>query len=290
MSEWGAASPAAALTVSPAGCPPRYDLARGLFEFCSSQADAMLAHFRNINQLLGPTKDWTAPGTLCEVLIRDLIRRMLPSRYSVDKGFVFGRCMKGDKEVHSPEVDVLIHDTHEYAPVYRLGDFVIVRPDAVRAVIQVKRTLDGDKLQKAIANLVDVKQHLKSLGAIRIPNNNYDIFSAAFFFADDLKLQGGGISSTYASIVEPLKGVEPLARPHFLGSLENRFYVVPFDSKARYDGFASLHGNGNVALVTFLGYLTQYILPRYSSLPLYRPVDHPSDQTIQLDAPDRSPS
>src|SRR5688572_3738026 len=119
----GGPTGAAPVPASPAQppAPPAaaqgYDLRQGLFEFCSSQAEVMLAQYRNINQLLGPTDDWTAPGTLCEVLIRDLIRRVLPSRYSVDKGFVFGRRMKGSDEVHSPEVDVLVHDTHEYAPV-----------------------------------------------------------------------------------------------------------------------------------------------------------------------------
>ena len=43
--------------------------AGGLLEFCSSQADAMLAQFRNINQLLSPTKDWKAPGTLCAIAV-----------------------------------------------------------------------------------------------------------------------------------------------------------------------------------------------------------------------------
>jgi hypothetical protein len=110
---------------------------------------------------------------------------MLPSRYSVDKGFIFGRSRIGDEEVHSPEIDVLIHETNEFAPGYRLEDFVIVRPEAVRGVIQVKRTLDADKLRKAIDNLVCAKQHLKSFGVTTCPNQEHDIFAAAIFFADN---------------------------------------------------------------------------------------------------------
>jgi hypothetical protein len=44
---------------------------QGLVDFYSSQAEVILAQYRNINQLLGETNDWTAPGTHCEVLIRD---------------------------------------------------------------------------------------------------------------------------------------------------------------------------------------------------------------------------
>ncbi len=263
---------------------PLYDLRQGLFAFCSSQAETMLAQYRNINDLLGPTRDWTAPGTLCEVLIRDAIRRILPSSYSVDKGFIFGRRRSHLGEAHSPEIDVLIHDTHQFAPVYRLEDFVIVRPCAVRGVIQVKRTLDSDKLQKAIKNIVEAKRHLGAFGATRIPNKEpgYDIFAAAIFFGDDLKLDCGGISTSYESIIRSLEGVEAIARPHFLGSLGNRFYTVPFGAKDRYEGFPSQAGAGNAALITFLAYLTQYILPRYASLTLHRPASVVSDETINL--------
>src|SRR4051812_31471347 len=40
----------------------------GVFEFFSAQAEVMLAQYNNINHLLGPTSDWTHPGTLCETL------------------------------------------------------------------------------------------------------------------------------------------------------------------------------------------------------------------------------
>jgi hypothetical protein len=82
---------------------------------------------------------------------------------SVDKGFVFGRVQRGKKNIHGPEIDVLIHNSIDYRPVFRLEDFVIVQPEAVLGMIQVKRTLRTGKdasLAKGIRQVVDAKQHL----------------------------------------------------------------------------------------------------------------------------------
>lgn len=137
--------------------------ADGLFQFYSSQADLLLAQYENITQLLGPTTDWTHPGTHCEILLRDFLRRHLLKRMSVDKGYVYGRVEKDGKEYHGPEIDILIHNTDDFRPVFRLDDFVIVQPEAVLGMIQVKRTFRGGKdgaLAKGVRQIVDAKQHL----------------------------------------------------------------------------------------------------------------------------------
>jgi hypothetical protein len=54
-----------------------FDLAPGLLDYYSSQADLMLGQFDNINRLLGPTTDWTHPGDFCEILLRDFLRRLV---------------------------------------------------------------------------------------------------------------------------------------------------------------------------------------------------------------------
>jgi hypothetical protein len=138
-------------------------LAEGLVHFYSSQAELVLAQYENINQLLGPTTDWTHPGTHCEILLRDFLRRNLLQSMSVDKGYVFGRVQRGATDSHGPEIDILIHNTSDFRPVFRLEDFVIVQPEAVLGMIQVKRTFRTGKdgtLAKGLRQIVDAKQHL----------------------------------------------------------------------------------------------------------------------------------
>jgi hypothetical protein len=52
-------------------------LQEGLISFYSGQAELMLAQYKNINKLLGPTTDWSHPGSHCEALLRDFLRRNL---------------------------------------------------------------------------------------------------------------------------------------------------------------------------------------------------------------------
>lgn len=260
------------------GQPVGYDVREGLYKFCSAQAKAMLAQYENINHLLGPTDDWTAPGTLCEVLIRDLIRRNLPSRYSVDKGFIFGRRKKGEQEIHCPEIDLLIHDTFDFRPIYRLEDFVIVEPRAVRGLIQVKRVLDAAQLKDAIDNLADAKCHLRDcwngVGAPR------DVFTAAIFFGDRLKLAGGGISGQYKTVISAIKG-DPFSRPDFVGSLAHRFYLA-VHNRAEYIGHSSAQADDNAALTCFLGMMCRRILPERLQPDWWLPDGFDSDESIQL--------
>jgi hypothetical protein len=144
----------------PAQNEQRYDpTTQGILDFFSSQTEVLLAQYKNINQLLGKTDHWTHPGILCEALLRDFLRRNLWAWMHVDKGFIFGRTERAGADQHSPEIDVLIHDSQEYRPIYRLDDFVIVQTEAPLGTIQVKRKLDSEECQKGIGNVVAAKCH-----------------------------------------------------------------------------------------------------------------------------------
>jgi hypothetical protein len=147
---------------SPPGSDPiaGFDLEPGLFEYYSSQAELMLAQYDNINRLLGPTTHGTPSGDLCENLLREVLRKFLPPALSVDKGYFYGRSQISGKDTHCPEIDILVHDAHSYAPLGRMGGFVIVQPQAVRAMIQVKRRLTAGELNDGFRNIVEAKQQL----------------------------------------------------------------------------------------------------------------------------------
>jgi hypothetical protein len=134
-------------------------LDEGLVDFHSSQAKIVLAQYRNIEQLLGKTDDWLWPGTHCEVLIRDFIRRNVHASMRVDKGYVFGRTKRRGEDKHCPEIDILIHNADKSPPVFRLEDFVIVQASATLSMIQVKRTLNHVICRKGIKNVMEAKLH-----------------------------------------------------------------------------------------------------------------------------------
>lgn len=260
-----------------------HGLGEGLFEFYASQAEVMLAQYENIVHLLGPTDDWTAPGTHCEVLLRDFIRRNLPSTFSVDKGFIYGRREVGGKSKHCPEIDILIHDTSNYRPAFRLEDFVIVQPEAVRGIIQVKRTLTCGQLASAVENVVEAKRFVRDCRTQpSIPLDG--VFSATVFFEDEVDVpKTKPVSETYKNqIVKHFAEFkDAYTMPNYVGSLKHLslFFGGLNNKKMHYGVYQSIHNGKNAGLQGFLVHLSKAILsfgmqPRFQFPNDYVNVDH----------------
>lgn len=295
----------------------------GLIHFYSSQAELLLAQYENINHLLGPTTDWTHPGTHCEVLLRDFLRRHLLQGMSVDKGFIFGRVERGGQESHGPEIDLLIHDTIDFRPVFRLEDFVIVQPEAVLGIVQVKRTFHGGKegsLAKGIRQAVEAKQHLLDVivqskiaemtAAYRGDSTRVrkfpewpdlkTVFSAVVSFDDGTNKD----PETYRQLLldayrENRRCVYPECEydtgvyvlPHFVGSLKH----LSLSSNGRhiayrqYGVFDSIHEGKNVGIQLLLASLTEMIFDFRKKHP---PFAFPNKLTlkgiVQIPRPDES--
>ncbi len=60
---------------------------------------------------------------------------------------------KGD---NSRECDIIVYSASEFGPLFMSEDIVVVKPEAVRCVIQVKGTLNLENLREAISNLSTV--------------------------------------------------------------------------------------------------------------------------------------
>jgi hypothetical protein len=120
-------------------------------QYYDSFADEILAKFQRISQLVGhgPTN-----GDYHEEILRVVLRNFLSKRFSVKKGFVY----KNESEVSS-QVDIIIVDEYQAsAYIYQDGDFAIVRPRAVVAVLEVKTTLRSGDFDLALANIASVKR------------------------------------------------------------------------------------------------------------------------------------
>lgn len=93
-------------------------------------------------------------GGYREVLLQGLLKKHLPERYHVATGFILG-CHR--------QIDVLIYDRIDCAPIFREGDLVVVSPEAVRAAIEVKTDLNSKTLKKSIELMYEIAQVDNSL-------------------------------------------------------------------------------------------------------------------------------
>ena len=103
-------------------------------------------------------------GSYREDLLINLIMKYLPSKFSVSSGFIEG-C--------SRQIDIIVYDSHNYIPLFKENNIVVVRLESVRAIIEVKTTLDQKELDNSI-------QLLHSLGRYNQPV--IPIFKGIFAF------------------------------------------------------------------------------------------------------------
>lgn len=102
-------------------------------------------------------------GGFRETLTREFLSGQLPGRLRVSTGFVkFGT-------VVSRQIDVLIWDQHSYAPLFESGDFVVIEPEACRAVIEVKTTLSASSLRSSLELLHPIEWDTYSNGPLIPP-------------------------------------------------------------------------------------------------------------------------
>ena len=119
--------------------------------YYDSFADELTAKFRRVGHLVS---NKSATGDYHEEILRVVLRNFLSRRFSVKTGFVY----KNEAEV-SNQVDIIIVDEYDVsAYIYQEGDFAIVRPRSVIAVLEVKTKLDAPRFDEALSNIASVKR------------------------------------------------------------------------------------------------------------------------------------
>ncbi|MCL2140650.1 MAG: hypothetical protein FWH42_03085 [Dehalococcoidia bacterium] len=103
-----------------------------------------------INALL---KDPRIIGDYYEAIVRDAVREAVPASFAIGRGVV----LDGDGSA-SKECDIIIYNNVEYGPLFKSADIVVVSPEAVRCVIQVKGTVNQENLGEAIHSLAMIDQ------------------------------------------------------------------------------------------------------------------------------------
>ena len=114
------------------------------------------AYFQSLTQEIQALKNrvryfiqdrhWLSDGLWKESVLRSVLRRHLPKTLEVGTGFFV------TSEGVSSQIDILIYDTSK--PIlFQDGDFVVVTPDLVRSIIEVKTTMRRSELSGALRKL-----------------------------------------------------------------------------------------------------------------------------------------
>ena len=133
-----------------------------------------MSKMQRLDYLIG-RDHWLSVGNYKEELLRSLIKNLLPKRYEVSTGFILSLNENGE-QLKSKQQDIIIWDSNDFSAIFRDGDFVILPPEACRAVIEVKSTLTRETLKKALSSSDDLHKFMKTPSLSQFKISKY-IFS-----------------------------------------------------------------------------------------------------------------
>lgn len=108
-------------------------------------------------------------GKYKERLLADIIKSYIPKKFEVGNGFVLFVHEATDERkskagfddlnmgsfIVSRECDLIIYDSANVPVIFRDGEFVVVRPESVRAVVEVKGTLRRKEVAATLEHFLD---------------------------------------------------------------------------------------------------------------------------------------
>jgi hypothetical protein len=117
-----------------------------LIDYHKSTTRELVALTHKVRNLV---PNWGEDGKYKEVVLKNIIKRFLPEKFSIGTGFVIKQTENRGEHLSSTQIDLIIFSND--APVlFREGDFVILTADAVKGIIEVKANVQNQNLQEIV--------------------------------------------------------------------------------------------------------------------------------------------
>jgi hypothetical protein len=138
---------------------------------------------------------WPTDGESKEVALRSVLRRHLPTSVIVGRGFIV------TENASSTQIDILIVNANK-PTLFREGDLLIVTPDAVVGVIEVKTRLE------ARPDMITTLEKLSRIEELcRDATGRDSVWTGLFVFAGETGLQErllGSVGEAYRATRRPV--------------------------------------------------------------------------------------
>jgi hypothetical protein len=125
-------------------------------EFHISTTREILAIKDRVRHLI---EHWGEDGKYKEAVLKTIIQRFIPAKFVIANGFVVKQTNMRGKHLCSTQIDLLIYD-NSFPILFKEGDFVIVTPDSVRAIIEVKANARSQGLAKVAEKANELGQFI----------------------------------------------------------------------------------------------------------------------------------
>lgn len=130
--------------------------------FLKSWEKELTARASRVRQLIGDAH-WLSDGQHKEAIIREFLRRYVPDRIVISRGFVKSFCVELSAPCSS-EVDILLYDPGVHPPWFREGDLSIAFSSSVIGHLEVKSSFTKPNLMNALESVSSVQHVVYSSG------------------------------------------------------------------------------------------------------------------------------
>ena len=159
-------------------------------EFQKSITEELDTIKNRVRNLIG-SSHWGEEGRYKEAILRNVIKKFLPSNLSIGTGFVIKK-NNGNTQISS-QIDIIIYD-NTIPVLFSEGDFVITTYKNVKGIIEVKTKIINNQLQEII-------QKAETNGKLIGKN----IFNGIFSYEYEYK---GDINENIDKIIKEVKEAE----------------------------------------------------------------------------------
>jgi hypothetical protein len=146
-------------------------------EFYESIGKEMYAKKNRVRNIIGEE------GKYKEILLKKIIQRYLPQDLSIGTGFI---ATKTNESISTTsQIDLILY-RNSYPPLFREEDFVILHPEPIFAIIEVKTNIRNSKkdleeiLEKASRNAIEVLRNKKQ------PHSPVHFFNGIFSYDTEM--------------------------------------------------------------------------------------------------------
>lgn len=124
----------------------KHNILMSLIDYHKTTTKELLALTSKVRSLI---PHWGEDGRYKEAILKNVIRRFIPEKFSIATGFVVKQTEQRGEHLSSRQIDLIVYD--DASPVlFKEGDFAILTPDAVRGIIEVKANLKNQGITPVI--------------------------------------------------------------------------------------------------------------------------------------------
>lgn len=109
---------------------------------------------KRVRYLIGAS-NWGEEGRYKEAILKNTIRKFLPSNLNIGTGFVLKEDLLDEENglsiLKSKQIDIIIYD-NRYPVLFAEGDFVITTSSSVVGIIEVKTMIKSEDIKEVIDN------------------------------------------------------------------------------------------------------------------------------------------